>query len=262
MSINQIIPIGNNELDNATIQTVNARDLHAFLEVGRDFSNWIKSRIAQYGFEEGVDYALTLAKTGERQNVVMTEYHISLGMGKELAMVERNDKGREVRKYFIECERQAKGDIKPIPKNYAEALRSLATEVEQKAIVEAERDEALRTKAEIGARHEATAMATASAAMRKAQRLEEELGLATNWKTAKAIPWVKEFFKPTRVFWSQFGKTLAQLSLEKGCGVRKVEDEHYGKVNAYHVDVIESLRRRIETDPHMLERYRLQEVVA
>lgn len=52
-----------------TIQTVNARDLHAFLEVGRDFSNWLKDRIEQYGFIENVDYVLTVAKIGERKNV-------------------------------------------------------------------------------------------------------------------------------------------------------------------------------------------------
>jgi len=57
--------------------------------VGKDFSNWIEGRIEQYDFIEDQDYILTLAKTGERRNVLMTEYHLTLDMAKELCMVER-----------------------------------------------------------------------------------------------------------------------------------------------------------------------------
>jgi phage anti-repressor protein len=89
------------------IETVNARELHTFLEVGKDFSSWMKDRISQYDFVKNRDYTLTFPKTGERKNVVMTEYHVSLDMAKELSMVERNDKGREARQYFIKCEKLA-----------------------------------------------------------------------------------------------------------------------------------------------------------
>ncbi|WP_122364083.1 antA/AntB antirepressor family protein [Bartonella tribocorum] len=90
------------------VQTVSARELHAFLEVKRDFSNWIKDRINKYDFKEERDYILTLAKIGERQNVVLKEYHLTLSVAKELSMVENNKKGREARLYFIECEKRAK----------------------------------------------------------------------------------------------------------------------------------------------------------
>jgi hypothetical protein len=42
--------------DGAAVQTVNARELHAFLEVGKDFSTWVKDRIEQYGFNENSDF--------------------------------------------------------------------------------------------------------------------------------------------------------------------------------------------------------------
>jgi anti-repressor protein len=59
-------------------QAVNARDLHAALEVGRDFSTWIKERIEKYGFVEGEDFSPDLRKsTGGRPAV---EYFLSLGM--------------------------------------------------------------------------------------------------------------------------------------------------------------------------------------
>ena len=89
--------------------TVDGRELHEFLQVGRDFSSWIKSRIEQYGFSLGDDFKVTLTKTGERQNVTRHDYELTIDMGKELCMVENNERGRQARKYFIECERRAKG---------------------------------------------------------------------------------------------------------------------------------------------------------
>lgn len=86
---------------------VNARDLHGFLKVGRDFSNWIKQRIDEYGFEEGKDYSPILANRSDGMaGKPRIDYHLILDMSKELAMVERNEKGRQARHYFIDCERQ------------------------------------------------------------------------------------------------------------------------------------------------------------
>ncbi|NVK75814.1 MAG: antA/AntB antirepressor family protein [Oceanospirillaceae bacterium] len=105
----QLIPLHTRSINEQTIDTVNARDLHTFLELGRDFSNWIKARIAQYGFEEGEDFILirqngrTKNQGGDRRSM---NYFITLDMAKELAMVERNDKGKQARRYFIDCEKQ------------------------------------------------------------------------------------------------------------------------------------------------------------
>ncbi|WP_455475874.1 antA/AntB antirepressor family protein [Bartonella sp. B17] len=106
--MNALIEITEQIIEQETVQTVNARELHAFLEVKRDFSNWIKDRINKYDFKEKRDYILTLAKIGERQNVVLKDYALTLDMAKELAMVERNEKGKQARQYFIECERRVK----------------------------------------------------------------------------------------------------------------------------------------------------------
>ncbi|EJF75590.1 hypothetical protein MCO_01782 [Bartonella sp. DB5-6] len=106
--MNTLIEISEQIIDQETVQTVNARELHTFLEVGRDFTTWIKNRIKTYKFVHTKDYILTFPKTGERQNVNMTEYHLTLDMAKELSMVERNEKGRQARRYFIECEKKLK----------------------------------------------------------------------------------------------------------------------------------------------------------
>lgn len=106
----QIIP---RQVNGDIIQTVNARELHSFLEVRTAFKDWIDRRISEYGFEEGVDFCSFLSEsTGGRPS---KEYAITIETAKELAMVERNDKGREARKYFIECERKLKAGGSNIP---------------------------------------------------------------------------------------------------------------------------------------------------
>lgn len=73
----ELIRIEPANIGGETIQTCNARELHASLGVGRDFSNWIKGRIEKYGFTENVDYVKisrenTLAKFGDRDNTGKT----------------------------------------------------------------------------------------------------------------------------------------------------------------------------------------------
>ncbi|EQB4744016.1 antA/AntB antirepressor family protein [Escherichia coli] len=105
----QLIPVFNGTIDNETILLVNARDLHSFLGVGRMFAHWVKERITEYGFVESQDYILicqngqTKGRGGDRRS---KDYHLTLDTAKELAMVERNEKGRQIRRYFIECEKK------------------------------------------------------------------------------------------------------------------------------------------------------------
>ncbi|EFX5203921.1 phage antirepressor Ant, partial [Shigella flexneri] len=105
----QLIPVFNGTISNETTLLVNARDLHEFLEVRRDFSTWIKNRITEYGFAVDVDYILVhqnrgiKGRGGDRRS---KDYHLTLDTAKELAMVERNEKGRQIRRYFIECEKK------------------------------------------------------------------------------------------------------------------------------------------------------------
>jgi len=87
-----------------TEQWVDARTLHRFLQIGKDFSNWIKDYIRDFEFVEGRDYSPYVAKsTGGRQAI---EYSITLDMGKHLAMLQRSERGMRARQYFIECEKE------------------------------------------------------------------------------------------------------------------------------------------------------------
>jgi len=102
--MNELIKIENN----GGIKTVNARDLHDFLEVGTKFADWIKTRIEKFEFIEGTDYILLSEKKESGNNAISKEYYISLDMAKELSMVENNEKGKQARQYFIAIEKRAK----------------------------------------------------------------------------------------------------------------------------------------------------------
>lgn len=96
--------------DDGTV-AVDARDLHDFLEVGKDFSNWFKNMI-EYGFTEGQDFTPISAKSrGGRPRI---EYAMTLDMAKELSMIQRTDKGKQAREYFITMEKRAKQVILPM----------------------------------------------------------------------------------------------------------------------------------------------------
>ncbi|UTC65197.1 antA/AntB antirepressor family protein [Treponema sp. OMZ 788] len=109
--MNELIKITEKDGD----QLINARDLHESLQVGKDFSNWIKDRIEKYGFIEGEDFfkdskscspnLASKIQNGWGGNNKL-EYFLTLDMAKELAMVENNEAGREIRRYLIKVEKK------------------------------------------------------------------------------------------------------------------------------------------------------------
>lgn len=117
----QLIPVFNGTISNEAVLLCNARDLHKFLEVGKRFASWITERLTEYKFVENQDYILVSqnweikGRGGDRRS---KDYHLTLDTAKELAMVERNEKGRQIRRYFIECEkqlRQQQQSQQPVP---------------------------------------------------------------------------------------------------------------------------------------------------
>jgi anti-repressor protein len=98
------------------VNAVDARQLHEWLEVGKYFSDWFRQRVRQYGFVEGVDYAEAPKLTSQNGEVrhgghLRRDFTLSIDMAKELAMVERTERGRQARRYFIECERRARESV-------------------------------------------------------------------------------------------------------------------------------------------------------
>lgn len=98
--MNELLKI--NTTDSERI-TVSARDLHEALEVKTQFKDWFP-RMCEYGFEDGKDFCSFLSEsTGGRPS---QDAQITVDMAKEIAMLQRTEKGKEVRKYFIQIEKE------------------------------------------------------------------------------------------------------------------------------------------------------------
>lgn len=118
---------------------VDARQLHAFINDATDFSTWMKSRIDHCGLIVGVDY-VAINSTNLGENIAIPgvgrprqDYALSVDAAKELCMVEGNEKGRAVRRYFIEAEKRFRASqptAPAIPQTFAQALRLAAEQAE------------------------------------------------------------------------------------------------------------------------------------
>lgn len=133
-------------------------------------------------------------------------------------------------------------------------VKILRLQNEQLAI---ERDTAIKTKAWIGSRREATAMNTASQKSKECERLREQLGDAEHWKQVKAIRWLSQYFALSKGLYGAIAHKLKDICAENGWERRDIPDTEYGTVKAYPIDAIEILRQRIEADANMLGKYRL-----
>lgn len=107
--MNELIKVTQNEKGE---QLVSGRELHEFLEVKSKYLDWF-NRMIEYGFIENIDFAiineLTQKKEGSRLvNREQINHAIKLSMAKELSMIQRTDKGKQARLYFIECENKLK----------------------------------------------------------------------------------------------------------------------------------------------------------
>ena len=102
----QLIKITANEQGS---QVVSAKELHAYVQVPTKFADWIK-RMLEYGFIEGEDYQIVFLKNEKNPSNgrPSIDYALTLDCGKEIAMLQRTEKGKEARLYFIECERKLK----------------------------------------------------------------------------------------------------------------------------------------------------------
>ena len=111
-------------------QLVSARELHEFLEIKTQFSKWF-DRMCEYGFYELKDFLAISQKrlTAQGNETTYTDYLITIQMAKELSMIQRNDKGKEAREYFIKCEESWNSD---------EMIMARALQITKKKMVEYE----------------------------------------------------------------------------------------------------------------------------
>jgi len=98
----EIIKIEPRQVGAETTQTVNLRELHKFLESKRQFGNWAKDKLAEAMAVEGTDFTVNKFVIGKSTHI---DYHVTLDTAKSIGMLERNEKGRQIRSYFIDAEK-------------------------------------------------------------------------------------------------------------------------------------------------------------
>ena len=199
--MNQLIAIQTSNISNEVKQTVNARDLHAFLEVATEFRHWMKRRIDDFGFVENQDFTTTV------KNDRSIDYHLTLDMAKELSMVERNDKGKQARQYFIECEKKSS----QLPTDPILAQLQILTAMRQDVISHDQRLAILEAKT---------------------TTRDESYFTAAGFCNLKGI-------KLDRAGMAMIGKMASSFSRDNNLKVGKVYDSRYGEVNEYHVSALQ-----------------------
>ncbi|NCB72867.1 MAG: oxidoreductase [Clostridia bacterium] len=87
--------------------TVSGRELHEFLEVGSNYTTWF-NRMTEYGFTENQDFQPIFQKwnTAQGNETTQMDHQLTIEMSKEIAMIQRNEKGKQARQYFIALEKQ------------------------------------------------------------------------------------------------------------------------------------------------------------
>lgn len=188
-------------------RVVSARELYDFLEIKANFADWCK-RMFEYGFEEGRDFITILGKSlGGRPSI---EHVLTLDTAKEIAMLQRSDKGKQARQYFIECERQLKAQVALTPSQALLQQVQLMVDIEQRQT--ATEAKVLEIEAKLTTRPEYfTVMGYA---------------MLTKVKVGLSIA-------------AQIGRRAKAICQEKGYPIDKIKDPRFGEVGCYPTDVLQ-----------------------
>lgn len=229
----ELIKIERHCIGTEEASTVNARNLWEKLEVQTPFHKWIARRIENTQLIEGQDFVIVLDKSvpNPQGGRPATEYILSLDAAKHIALMEGNQKGKEVRQYFIDVEKKARleGSVPGEHPMITSAKRCLEltikfvqVEEEQKRLAAVQQEQGYqicelqaKTTAYIGKTGYYSVLAYANLVGTKLTR-----------EQAVAI-----------------GKKATAASKELGMSIGSVPDERWGKVQTYHEEILRDIFR-------------------
>lgn len=236
--MNELIPIAQRQIAGELTDTIDARELHAFLGAATAFKDWIARRIQDFGFVEGSDFCSFLSESSGGRPA--KEYALTIGMAKELAMVERNEKGKEARLYFIECERRAKDSIlaaRPPVIVTGDALVSMAIAIRDhqlQAIRLTEEQERLKAKC--------VALESGQLRLEDGQKAiaarQTALEVSCNEFTVMGYANYREI-RIDLATAGKIGKRATAIAKQLGLATGKIRDPRFGIVNSYPEEALE-----------------------
>jgi phage anti-repressor protein len=221
MTSTSLVTIASRIIGTTDVQTCSARDLHAFLGVAAQFTDWIKAQIERARLIENRDYLpheeVKQLPSGAK---TLKQYALTIEAAKHVAMLSQTDKGFEVREYFIECEKKVqKADpLATLPPEQRALIRLMVEQAETKQRVAITEEKVARIEAKQQAFEEGSKFFTV-------------LGFFV-WRALPAMSLAET---------AQFGKRATKLSKERGVIVDRVRDPRFGMVNSYHEDILQSV---------------------
>jgi len=210
-----LINVTKKTIGDEEINSVDARELHEFLNVKSEFRNWIKNRIKQYGLTQGIDFIAGNFLPGSER----IEYHLTIDTAKELSMVERNEKGKQARQYFIECEKKTRQQLQLTPSEQLLQSVQLTVDLEKK-----------QKKLEVGHIEHDRRLEMIEAQMK------EDPGYFAITGYAKLVGTLVDMDLAKRL-----GKEASKLSRDLGVTISKVKHTQFGLINAYHESILEKI---------------------
>ncbi|WP_460168938.1 antA/AntB antirepressor family protein [Campylobacter concisus] len=226
--MNEIITISQEMINNTEVNAVNARDLHEVLESDTKFSDWIKRRLDETDAILNADYIIvsqkreTITEYGKKASII-TEYILTTDIAKEIAMLERNEKGKQVRRYFIEVEKAYKRDKVAVSQlDYMQIQLNYLKEQDRK-IHELENKTDEIHKEQLKAKHNINRILNNDNYM----TLIAYMNLNGISQKGYHIP--------------SLGKKAKKMSDEQGAFMGAVIDPRYGRINTYSVEILRQI---------------------
>ena len=215
-------------INNTKVNSVNARDLHEVLESDTKFSDWIKRRLDETDAILNADYIIvsqkreTITEYGKKASII-TEYILTTDIAKEIAMMERNEKGKQVRRYFIEVEKAYKRDKVAVSQlDYMQIQLNYLKEQDRK-IHELENKTDEIHKEQLKAKHNINRILNNDNYM----TLIAYMNLNGISQKGYHIP--------------SLGKKAKKMSDEQGAFMGAVIDPRYGRINTYSVEILKQI---------------------
>jgi anti-repressor protein len=191
-------------------QVVSARDLYDFLEVKERFSRFME-RNFEYGFIENIDYT-PYQNVHPLNNQIIEDFILTLDCAKEISMVQRTEKGKQARQYFIQCEKQLIEAKPKLPVTYKDALKQLVAEIEEKEKLQEENLFLIANN----------------------ENLAIELDEHKAWYSVKRVCLLGYFKnKDAKTLW----QPLKAYSIANNYQIKGIFDANYGEVKTYHKEV-------------------------
>ncbi len=199
-------------------RAVSARELHKFLEATERFSNWFERQL-QYGFTENVDY-VGCKQFNALANQELMDYALTIDCAKEISMLQRNEKGKQARKYFIEVE-----------KNWKERQKSLtpAEMLLQQCQMLVEQERRLRDVEE-----------NQKSIEEKVSIIEAKTKTTPDYFTVVGYATLHEIDVNVKIA-SSLGRKAAMLCKKRGIPTEEIPDPRFGRVKTYPEAVLDEV---------------------